>query len=222
MAIRKMTLTEALAELKLLDKKIDKKLRELYNTEENPVIDYKVGKNKNLVLSNTDEETFKRKAQGILDSLKALINNRKKLKGKIAETNAKTKVNVAGKEYTIVEAIERKNNLPMEEELLRKLVNQYSVVQNRVQSINERAEEEVNRLLEAKLSNESKNTPAEEIKKLKEILLSDMSAEIYDPLNLKEYIENLDNEIEEFRRNVDVALSIINAKTEIEIDFDEE
>ena len=221
MAVKKITLTEALAELKLLDKKINKKLRELLNHDKIFVVDYKLGNEKVLRMSRKTEDEFKRDAQSELDSIKALINNRKKLKAKIAETNAITKVTIAGKEYTIVEAIERKNSIEQEKALLNKLVAQYDFIKSRVDEINERAEEEVDRLLEAKLSNESKNTPAEEIKKLKDILLSDKKAEFVDPLNIQKYIEDLSNEIEEFERNVDVALSIVNAKTEIEIDYDE-
>jgi len=221
MAVKKITLTEALAELKLLDKKINKKLRELLNHDKIFVVDYKLGNEKVLRMSRKTEDEFKRDAQSELDFIKALINNRKKLKAKIAETNAITKVTIAGKEYTIVEAIERKNSIEQEKALLNKLVAQYDFIKSRVDEINERAEEEVDRLLEAKLSNESKNTPAEEIKKLKDILLSDKKAEFVDPLNIQKYIEDLSNEIEEFERNVDVALSIVNAKTEIEIDYDE-
>ena len=221
MSVKRITLTEALAELKLLDKKINKKLRELFNNDKIYVVDYKLGNEKVLRLSRKTEDELKRDAQSELDSIKALINNRKKLKAKIAETNAITKVIIAGKEYTIVEAIERKNSLEQEKALLNKLVAQYDFIKSRVDEINERAEEEVDRLLEAKLSNESKNTPPEEIKKLKDILLSDKKAEFVDPLNIQKYIEELSNEIEEFERNVDVALSIVNAKTEIEIDYDE-
>jgi Rad3-related DNA helicase len=219
MAKKEMTLTEALAELKLYDKKIRKKLTDLRKIG---IVDYKQGSSKVLKQSGLIEDEFERNAQSTFDSLIALINNRKKLKAKIAETNAVTKVNIAGKEYTIVEAIERKNSLSQEKDLLRYLQANFDQIRETVESINERAEEEVDRLLEAKLSSESKNTPAEEIDKLRKLLIQNKIAEIYDPLNIKEVIETLSDDIDEFERQVDVALSIVNARTTIEIDFDEE
>ena len=219
MAIKEMTLTEALAELKLYGKKILKKLSELKHTG---IVDYKQGSSKVLKNSNIVEDEFKKSAQSLLDSLNSLISNRKKLKAKIAETNASTKVNINGKEYTIVEAIERKNSLGQEKELINILETNYESVRYTVENINKRAEEEVDRLLEAKLSGESKNTPAEEINKLRNLLLQNKTAEIFDPLNIKTFIENFTDDIDEFERQVDVALSIVNARTTIEIDFDEE
>jgi len=136
-------------------------------------------------MNNLTEEEFKRNSQSVLDSLNSLIANRKKLKAKIAETNAITTVNISGKEYTIVEAIERKNSLNQELDLLSILQYQYENISNKVDNINERAEEEVDRLLEAKLSSESKNTPADEIDKLRKILLQNKIATLYDPLNIK-------------------------------------
>lgn len=219
MAVKEITLTEALAELKLYDKKILKKLSELQHTG---IVDYKQGSSKVLKNSNIIEDEFKKSAQSLLDSLNSLIANRKKLKAKIAETNAATKININGKEYTIVEAIERKNSLGQEKELINILETNYESVRYNVENINKKAEEEVDRLLEAKLSGESKNTPAEEINKLRNLLLQNKTAEIFDPLNIKTFIENFTDDIDEFERQVDVALSIINARTILSIDFNDE
>jgi len=214
--MRKITLTEALAELKLLDKKIDKKLRELRSSV---LVDYKVGKSQVGSMSRKTEEEIKKEGLSLLQSLTDLIKNKKQLKAKIAETNATTKVTIAGNEYTIVEAIERKRNLENEKQIVDQLTHQYNNVWEQVLTINENAKEEVDRLLESRLSTDSKNQNAKEIEELMKVLLINKEAQIVDPLNVKEMAEKLNEEIEQFEKEVDIALSIVNAKTEIEIDF---
>jgi len=135
---REITLTEALAELKLLNKKIEKKLFEMDMT--NNLVDYVIGSNKTLELSGEDPETFSREAQSSLDSLSQLIENRNTLKSVIAKTNAITEVTINGKVYTIVEAIERKNNIKLEKKLLGILEGQYRNTYDRVQQLNTKAE----------------------------------------------------------------------------------
>ena len=213
---KKLTLTEALAELKLLDKKIDKKIYEL-NLGKFYLIDYKVGKEKVTRKNKLTEQEIKDKAGSILQSLTDLMENRKILKAKIAEKNAVTKVTVNGKDYTIVEAIERKNNLSKEKEVVEILLSQLDSINRKVTDINERANKEVDTLLEAKLSSDSKNQNAQEIENLTKILLENKIATIIDPLNINEIVEKLQNDIDEFERQVDVALSIVNATTYIEI-----
>ena len=214
---REITLTEALAELKLLNKKIEKKLFEMDMT--NNLIDYVIGSNKTLELSGEDPETFSREAQSSLDSLSQLIENRNTLKSVIAKTNAITKVTINGKVYTIVEAIERKNNIKLEKKLLGILEGQYRNTYDRVQQLNARAEEEADRIIESKISNENKNSSPEDIKRLRNFIVSSKKAKLIDPLKLKDRIEKMNEDIDEFERNVDVALSIVNAQTKITIDF---
>jgi len=215
--MRKITLTEALAELKLLDKKIDKKINKLRSNAS--LVDYKIGKSQVGSMSHKTEDEIKREGQALLQSLMDLIANRKQLKAKIAETNAITKITVAGNEYTIVEAIERKRFLEKEKTVVNLLMHEYENVREQVLDINERAKDEVDRLLESRLSTDSKNQNAKEIDELMKVLLMNKEAQIIDPLNIKETAEKLNEEIEQFEKNVDIALSIVNAKTEIEIDF---
>ena len=219
MSVKTITLTEALAELKLLDKKIHKSMQDLAYKGA-PVIDYIVGKKKTTEKYNLTEEEIKKEAQSKIDQLNALIANRGKLKAVIARTNAITQVTIAGKIYTIVEAIERKNNLKNEKELLEILNHAVEGVTEKVRRINENARNEVDRLLEAKLSTDSKNQSAQEIESLAKILLENKEAKVVDPYGVAKLIESMNNDIEIFEREVDVALSIINATTTIDIEED--
>jgi len=214
--MRKITLTEALAELKLLDKKINKKLNELRSSV---LVDYKVGKSQVGSMSRKTEDEIKQEGKSLLQSLTDLLNNRKQLKAKIAETNAVTKVTIAGNEYTIVEAIERKRNLDNEKQVVQYLMQQYDDAWEHVLDINERAKNEVDRLLESRLSTDSKNQNAKEIEELMKVLMANKEASLIDPLGVKQLADEINESIEQFEKEVDIALSIVNAKTEIEIDF---
>jgi len=220
MAVRTITLTEALSELKLLDKKIRKKQEELYYGK--PVVDYTIGKNQVTELNNITVDELEKHAQSTIDSLLRLMKNRTLLKSKITQKNAETKVTIGGKEYTIVEAIERKRNLANEKEIVEKLADTYNSVLQKVQRINEKAREQVNQLIETKVGSDSKNTDPKVLDEMYSMFLANSQATLQDPYNVKELIEKMSEDIDNFEKEVDVKLSIINAQTTIDVDFDEE
>jgi len=217
---QKMTLTEALAKLKLYDKKIEKQFHEMRYG--GAVVDYIVGnENKGRTTGKTVDE-LKEHAKSKVQKTQALINNRNKLKAVIAQTNAVTPVKVGDKEYTIVQAIERKLGIENEKRFVDILEEQLTGVKNKVSQINLRAQEKANQIVEAQVSAEAKNKKTEEIEALYNLIYEKNRAELVDPIDIEKTIENLKEDIENFEQNIDVALSIINAKTEIEVDFDEE
>jgi len=217
---QKMTLTEALAKLKLYDKKIRKQLQDI--RYDGAVIDYIVGnENKGRITGKTVDE-LKEYAKSKVQKTQALINNRNRLKAAIAQTNAVTPVKIGDKEYTIAQAIERKQSISLEKEFVEALEEQLVNVKNKVTQINLRAQEKANQIVEAQVSAEAKNKKTEEIEALYNLIYEKNKAELVDPINVEAALEKIKEDIETFEQNVDVALSIINAKTEIEVDFDEE
>jgi len=220
MATRTITLTEALSELKLLDKKIKKKQEELYYGK--PVVDYTIGKNQVTEINNITVNELKKHAQSTIDSLLRLIKNREILKSKIAQKNAETTVVIGGKEYTIVAAIERKRNLSNEKEIIERLADTYNSILQKVQKINEKAREQVDKLIETKVGSDSKNTDPKVLDEMYNMFLANSQATLQDPYNVRELVEKMSEDIDNFEKEVDVKLSIVNAKTTIEIDFDEE
>ena len=209
----KITLTEALAKLKLTEKKINKTSKELAFA-----VSYKAGDSR-VTARGEDIASYTEKVKAQYQSARALIENYRKLKSAIAQANATTKVTVAGKEYTIAEVIERKNSIKFDKDVRDKLSYALSVAQDAVTDINERVEGEIDSLLTAKLGADSKNKGAEEIKESVKQLKSLKEAALVDPLNVEEEISKIDTEIEEFLSEVDVKLSIVNAQTVIEVDI---
>ena len=213
----KITLTEALSKLKMYNKRVDKSVDSLKYTD---LVDYKVGDNKKCKNSNLSPEDLEQVAKSSLDKLTALISNRNKLKAVIAQTNATTKVKIGNTEYTIVQAIERKNALPTEKEVLDIMKRQLTDVKNKIYSINQRAQEKANDIVEAQVQAEAKNKKTDEIEALYNLIYAKNKAEMVDPLNLEKLVQQKEDEIAEFEQNIDVALSIVNANTFVEVDLD--
>ena len=212
----KLTLTEALVKLKLYDKKIEKKYQTLSIGK---IIDIQKGKNSKLLYSDLEMDNFKNEAKSYIDSIKQLIKNRAILKSKIVEANAKTKVIIANKEYSIAEAIERKNSIECDKELVRTLSDILENAKSKVLNHNQMVENEVDEMIKAQLENENKSQKniSKETETLREMLLSNKEYRLINPLNLEKIIDELNTEIEEFESEVDVKLSIINSNTFIEI-----
>jgi len=218
-----ITLTEALSKLKLYDKKIRKELNTLGNLgNEESLVDYVVGvvndKAKGTITRKTVEE-LKVSSTAKIQKIKDLINNRNKLKALVSQVNATTTLKIMDKEYTIVQAIERKLGIVNEKKLVDELETQLTSVKNKVSYINERAQDKANQIVESQVQGESKNKKTEEIEALYNLIYDKNKAEVIDPAKIEDLVTELREDIDTFEQNVDVALSIVNAKTEIEIDF---
>lgn len=206
--MERITLTRALSEIKLLDKRIGDKL-----TQAN-FITVKVGNNKKNV-NGIAIEDFNESAKSDLQSIEDLITRRTLLKSKLAKANGETKVKIADKEYFISEAIEKKNSIAFEIDLLNTLTKQLNAVNQAIQQRNTKMEQELNQLLNTKVANEKAKDDdtlafAKSYRELNETV-------VVDPLGLKARIDKLGSEIYDFQANVDFALSEINATTYIEI-----
>jgi hypothetical protein len=198
--MEKITVTEALAKVKLLDKKISKKIYDSVF----------VGREaKGKILDGFNPENAKADLQSIED----LIENRFKLKNAIHESNQKTKVIVDGKEYTVSEVIEYKTVIEQRLNLLRKMKNQLEEIRDIVNYENEkvqsRLDEQVSKLFE--------KPSKDEVEQFAKSFLKSNEHRIVDPIGLDEYIRKLEEEVDNFQSEVDFKLSTSNALTFIEI-----
>lgn len=204
-----MTAAKALVELKLLDKRIVKKIAQ------SKFVSSHKGEE-----TTTNEGISKEDAEKEMKSAKAsvvdLINRRKKVKSALVNSNATTYVTIGGKKYTVAEAIERKNSIAYEKEFLEKLNEDFAKAMDRMDKRNEKMELRLEKLLGEMASSEKQvdknvlETTTTTYKKLHE-------THLYDPLNIRLLIKDLDEEIDQFEADVDLALSESNARTIIEI-----
>ena len=104
--MKELTLTRALTELKLLDSKISKAIQELKS------VSYSVN---NIVPEfRVTSDEFKANYNSQMQSIQDLRNNKVILKNALMKANAETKVTIGGKEYTILEALNRKTDISTE------------------------------------------------------------------------------------------------------------
>ncbi|MCY8400125.1 hypothetical protein [Bacillus haynesii] len=204
-----LTITRALSELKMLDKRIKRAVNEA--TFGGLMIGKKLP---NGFRTTEDLET---RAKADHQSIEALIKRRNAIKSAIVVSNATTKIEVAGVKMTVAEAIERKTSISYDIQLLDKLKEVYADLVDEADSINQKVTERLDKHLETLFGKDGKVKAAENQEIVKSFL-AENEAKIIDPLNLKEKIDSLAKKIEDFEMEVDFALSESNTLTKIKID----
>lgn len=205
-----MTITRALAELKLLDSRI---YGAISDADFGGVL---VGKKISSGKHNSIEEVEK-VAKASYQSIKDLIKRRNKIKSAIVNSNATTEVEVAGVKMTVAEAIERKSSIGYEKYLLSELKSQYSQLVSHADKINKDVEKRLDEHLKSLFGKDAKIS-APEVESVVETFKLNNEAKIVDPINLKDKINELEKEIEEFLFNVDFVLSESNTINRITIE----
>ena len=111
--MRTMTITEALVELKLLDKRIA-------NSDMQDWCIIQLKQDKKTMAGETVEE-YEKKTKARFQSVKDLITERANIKKAIVKSNADTVVEVGDLKMTVAEAIEYKTSIEYEKRLLQSL-----------------------------------------------------------------------------------------------------
>lgn len=212
---KEITVTKALSDLNVLTGRIEKE------TDKLTVLSTKL-KSKNVLKDkNTNVDDFKNEVKANYQSILDLIKNRDVIKSAIILSNAKTKVIIAGKEYTVAEAIDKKNRIALETDLLMKLKSEFATKSKQVANFNDKLETQIDKEREIMLSGD--NAKNKDIVKTAEELATakreSNSVELVDPLNIEKVINELEDSIMSFKAEVDQQLSVSNAITLIEIDM---
>ncbi len=199
-----MSITQALAELKLLRKRIDSALN---GAKFIAMVTKK---------SMMDRGRFESQARGSMQSYRDLLDRYYKLKSAIVRSNATTEVTIAGRTYSMAEAVERKRSIEQERSLLHAMMEQYASVTAEHKRHCDAEQARVDRMLAVELGKDSK-TNIDVVRSLTEAILAENRAEVLDPLKIADLIEETKKSIEEFETNVDWVLSECNGKTMIVI-----
>jgi hypothetical protein len=199
-----MSVTQALAELKLLRRRIDSALT---GAKFVTIVTKK---------SMVDKGRFETQARASMQSYRDLMERYYKIKSAIVRSNAVTEVAVAGRTYSVAEAVERKRSIDQERNLLRLMMDQYEEVTKAFERHRDSEQARVDRMLAVELGKDSK-TNIDVVKSLTETILAENRAEIVDPLNIATQIAETKKSIEEFETNVDWVLSECNGKTMITV-----
>lgn len=207
----KMTIHKALAELKVLDKRITSSVSVQFCV---------ANKHSNEKISGLALKNWKDIAQSNYQKANDLIRRNEAIKRAITISNATTKVKIGDDEYTVAEAIWMKNHgMDSYKMLLRALQNQYGKAKVQCDrengdTLEKRADEYVFGLFGSK-----EKAAGEEIENLRKTFIESQQYEIVDPIKIAEEIQYLEEKISSFESEVDAALSVSNANTEIEITY---
>lgn len=213
MTTEKMTIHKALCELKTLDARITKCIGETEYVFANKHSNDKV--NGMTVAAYCDE--IKSGYQRVTD----LIKRRDAIKRAVVLSNAVTKVTVGGKEYTVAEAIEMKNHgIQMLQTLLKRLERDDRAARNEANQNNgEMLEMRADEYIKSLYGNTDMKNASEDIKKTRADFIAAQTFEIVDPIGIKAEMERLEKEINGFMVDIDSALSVSNALTEITVEY---
>lgn len=210
--MRKISITEALNELKLYDAKITKAITNATFCGTAKKSADKVG-----VVKKDD---FVERAKASYQSATDLISNRNTLKSAIVRSNAITGVEIDGVPMTVAEAIERKNSIEYDETLLNEMKRQYANATTTVDKENKKVDNKVDELLTTLIGKDSdKKLSKEDQEAVEKPYREKNEFEFVDPLELYEKIQALEANIDGFKSNVDTVLVLSNATTFIEVDF---
>lgn len=210
--MRKISITEALNELKLYDSKIEKAIANAKFVGATKKSADKVGVVK--------RETFIEKAKASHQSVTDLIANRNAMKSAIVKSNAITQIEVNGKTMTVAEAIEHKNSIKYEENFLTEMKKQYANTVNTVDRENKNVDRKVDELIATLVGKDSDKKLSKEDQVAVETPYREKNEyEMVDPINIFDEMIKLESEIDGFKAEVDTRLVLSNATTFIELDF---
>lgn len=208
--MRKITITQALNELKLYDAKIDKAISSAHMI-------IAVKKSADKIGSYTRDE-YINKAKASYQSVTDLIRNRSILKAAIVKSNAETEISIDGVTMTVAEAIERKNSIVYDKNLLAEMKRQYSNAITNLTRENKRVDEKIDELLSRLIGESDKKITSESQEIIEAPYRAKNEFELINPLELETQIEQLEASIDGFESNCDIALSMSNATTFIEVE----
>lgn len=213
MTTETMNVHQALAELKTMEKRIADAIRSVEWVVANKHSNTKIGG----VGVKEWSDDVKSRYQKVMD----LIRRRDAIKRAVVNSNAVTKVIVAGKEYTVAEAIDRKNNgTGFLTTLVQRLAHDHAMAKTAADRANgpeleRRADEHVKIMIG---SSDMKGATAE-AQRLRKEFIEAQTTELVDPVNALKVIAELDEEVSSFLTAVDAALSVSNATTTITVEY---
>ena len=134
----------------------------------------------NRKINGVDIHEYEKQMQASYDKVVGLMSYRNKIKALVVQSNANTKVMVGKEEMTVAEAIERKQSIQYEKNLLEIIQHQHRSAINTVAKENDALPGKLETYLINILGNKDKQSP-EEVKLHTETFMKRNEFEIIDP-----------------------------------------
>lgn len=210
--VEKMTIHKALCELKILDSRINNAISSARFCLAN--------KHSNEKVNGVTVEEYQETMKASYNKASDLIRRREAIKRAVVLSNAKTIVKIGGKEYTVAEAIEMNNHgIDLKLQLKNAMKKQYNSAMTAIISKNSVVDDKATEYVVGLFGQKESKTANEEYEKARKSYIEANTMELIDPVNILEKIEALEVEIADFTTEVDSALSVSNALTEITVEY---
>lgn len=210
--VEKMTIHKALCELKILDSRINNAISSARFCLAN--------KHSNEKVNGVTVEEYQETIKASYNKASDLIRRREAIKRAVVLSNAKTIVKIGGKEYTVAEAIEMNNHgIDLKLQLKNAMKKQYDSAMTAIISKNNVVDDKATEYVVGLFGQKESKTANEEYEKARKSYIEANTMELIDPVNILEKIEALEVEIADFTTEVDSALSVSNALTEITVEY---
>lgn len=210
--VEKMTIHKALCELKILDSRINNAISSARFCLAN--------KHSNEKVNGVTVEEYQETMKASYNKASDLIRRREAIKRVVVLSNAKTIVKIGGKEYTVAEAIEMNNHgIDLKLQLKNAMKKQYDSAMTAIISKNSVVDDKATEYVVGLFGQKESKTANEEYEKARKSYIEANTMELIDPVNILEKIEALEVEIADFTTEVDSALSVSNALTEITVEY---
>lgn len=210
--VEKMTIHKALCELKILDSRINNAISSARFCLAN--------KHSNEKVNGVTVEEYQETMKASYNKASDLIRRREAIKRAVVLSNAKTIVKIGGKEYTVAEAIEMNNHgINLKLQLKNAMKKQYDSAMTTIISKNSVVDDKATEYVVGLFGQKESKTANEEYEKARKSYIEANTMELIDPVNILEKIEALEVEIADFTTEVDSALSVSNALTEITVEY---
>lgn len=210
--VEKMTIHKALCELKILDSRINNAISSARFCLAN--------KHSNEKVNGVTVEEYQETMKASYNKASDLIRRREAIKRAVVLSNAKTIVKIGGKEYTVAEAIEMNNHgIDLKLQLKNAMKKQYDSAMTAIISKNSVVDDKATEYVVGLFGQKESKTANEEYEKARKSYIEANTMELIDPVSILEKIEALEVEIADFTTEVDSALSVSNALTEITVEY---
>ena len=208
-----MTVHKALSELKILSNRIENKI--------NSTTFVVTNKHSNTKISGEPVNEYCRQMKEEYQSIRTLIARRNAIKRAVIRSNAVTKVMVAGVELTVAEAIDMKTaGMEFVDSLKNKLAYQLNLAKNRADMENEKLVDRTDNYMKTMYASTDLKNMSEEMQKVRDNFVTSQTFEIVDPIGVAQEVNELTEQIDAFMSEVDSALSVSNALTTVEVEYD--
>lgn len=203
-----MSIHRALSELKTLNERIAKAIKEA---------DYvATDRQSTQKIKGLSIEDYEKTIQSGFDKAVSLIERRIHIKDAIVQSNAITEVTVAGETMTVAKAIERKTSIENEERLLASMIEARRMAINKLTKENDSLPKRLEEYLTAILGSKE-NAKKEEVELHTKAFMERNEYILIDPLKINTRIEELEEKVSSFKAEVDAVLSESNALTKITV-----